>query len=72
METPRVSVLMPVYNAAEMLEETLESIAAQSFADFEVVAVDDGSEDGSGDILREWGEKERRFKVLLEEHRGIV
>lgn len=72
METPRVSVLMPVYNAAEMLEETLESIAAQSFADFEVVAVDDGSEDGSGDILREWGEKDRRFKVLLEEHRGIV
>ena len=72
METPRVSVLMPVYNAAEMLEETLESIAAQSFADFEVVAVDDGSEDGRGDILREWGEKDRRFKVLLEEHRGIV
>ena len=72
MAAPRVSVLMPVYNAAETLIETLESIAAQTFADFEVVAVDDESEDGSGEILKEWGEKDRRFKVLLEEHRGIV
>ncbi|HIG56662.1 MAG TPA: glycosyltransferase [Candidatus Latescibacteria bacterium] len=72
MTTPRVSVLMPVYNAAETLVQTLESIAGQSFEDFEVVAVDDGSEDGSGKILRGWAEKDSRFRVLLEEHRGIV
>ena len=72
MAAPRVSVLMPVYNAAETLEETLQSIAAQSLEDFTVVAVDDGSQDGSGDILREWSRKDRRFKILLEQHRGIV
>ena len=63
---------MPVYNAAETLLQTLESIAGQSFEDFEVVAVDDGSEDGSGEILKGWVEKDCRFRVLLEEHRGIV
>ena len=63
---------MPVYNAAETLVQTLESIAGQSFEDFEVVAVDDGSEDGSGEILQGWVEKDCRFRVLLEEHRGIV
>ena len=72
MSVPRVSVLIPVYNAAKTLEETLESIAAQSFADFEVVVVDDGSEDGSGEVLRAWEKQDRRFKVLMEEHRGIV
>ncbi|MBT5800297.1 MAG: glycosyltransferase family 2 protein [Gemmatimonadetes bacterium] len=72
MTAPRVSVLMPVYNAAETLVQTLESIAGQSFEDFEVVAVDDGSEDGSGEILQGWVEKDCRFRVLLEEHRGIV
>lgn len=72
MASPRVSVLIPVYNAVETLQETLESIAAQTFEDFEVVAVDDGSEDGSGEILRAWTKRDRRWRVLLEEHRGIV
>ena len=72
MGTARVSVLMPVYNATETLVETLESIAGQSFGDFEVVVVDDGSEDGSGDILREWQERDGRFRVIGEAHRGIV
>ena len=54
MKTPRVSVLLPVFNAAATLAETLESIQAQSCEDFEVVAIDDGSEDESGDILLEW------------------
>jgi len=72
MTAPRVSVLIPVYKSAETLVQTLESSAGQSFEDFEVVAVDDGSEDGSGEILQGWVEKDCRFRVLLEEHRGIV
>ena len=51
---PRVSVLLPVYNAASYLDETLESIAVQSMDCFEVVAVDDGSTDGSPEILKAW------------------
>lgn len=72
MKTPRVSVLLPVFNAAAMLAETLESIQAQSCEDFEVVAIDDGSEDGSGDLLLEWSRRDCRFRALLTDHRGIV
>ena len=72
MKTPRVSVLLPVFNAATTLAETLRSIQAQSCEDFEVVAIDDGSEDGSGDILLEWSRRDPRFRVLLADHQGIV
>ena len=72
MKTPRVSILLPVFNATATLEETLQSIQAQSCEDFEVVAVDDGSEDESGDMLLEWSRHDRRFRVLLSDHRGIV
>lgn len=72
MKTPRVSILLPVFNAAATLAETLQSIQAQSCEDFEVVAIDDGSEDGSGDLLLEWSRRDRRFRALLSDHRGIV
>ncbi len=72
MKTPRVSVLLPVFNASTTLAETLQSIQAQSCEDFEVVAIDDGSEDGSGDILLEWSRRDPRFRVLLTDHQGIV
>ncbi len=42
MKTPEISVILPCYNAAETLKETLESLAEQSFTNFEVLAVDDG------------------------------
>lgn len=47
----KVSVVIPVYNASESLTRCLGSLAAQTFRDFEVIAVDDGSTDGSGDVL---------------------
>ena len=72
MKTPRVSILLPVFNAAATLAETLQSIQAQSCEDFEVVAIDDGSEDESGDILLEWSRCDPRFRVLLADHQGIV
>ena len=72
MKTPRISVLLPVFNAAATLAETLQSIQAQSCEDFEVVAIDDGSGDGSGDVLLEWSRRDRRFRALLSDHRGIV
>lgn len=48
---PLVTVLLPVHNAAAHLKETLASISAQSFTDFEIIAIDDGSSDGSSAIL---------------------
>lgn len=63
---------MPCYNAASTLDEALESLARQTFAGFEVVSVDDGSTDGTGEILRAWAGRERRFYVIGLEHRGII
>lgn len=65
---PAVSVIMPVYNAAEFLNESLGSLFAQTFEDFEIICVDDGSSDASLSILREYAEKRDRFTVLQQDH----
>lgn len=72
MSDPIVSVLMPVYNAASTLEEALESLRQQTFGDFEIVAVDDGSVDGSGDLLEEWRKKDPRLRPILAGHAGLI
>ncbi len=69
---PKVSVFMPCYNAAANLDETLESITLQTLPDFEVVAVDDGSSDGTLDLLRAWAARDSRFKVLAQPHCGVI
>jgi len=69
---PKISVLMPCYNREHTLEETLESIAAQSLEDFEVVAVDDGSTDQTAAILTRWQAKDARFRLIRLPHAGII
>ncbi len=69
---PDISVLLPCYNAAATLEETLTSLRAQSFSDFQVLCVDDGSTDETPAILKRWGKKDSRFIVVKKEHCGVV
>ena len=69
---PKISVLLPCYNAAATLEPTLESIAAQTLTDFEVIAVDDGSTDETAAILAGWAEGDPRFYCLSLAHAGII
>ena len=69
---PRVSVLLPVRDAAPTLEDCLGSLAAQTLRDHEVVAVDDGSTDGSGALLARAAERDARVRLLPTEPRGIV
>ena len=57
--TPRVSVVIPVYNGAATIERALKSVFAQSFTDFEVVVVDDGSTDHSRAIVKQYGNRVR-------------
>lgn len=65
------SVIIPVYNVAPYLRECLDSIAAQTFANWECICVDDGSTDGSGTILDEYAEKDGRFKIVHQKNAGV-
>ena len=69
---PDVSILLPCYNASSTLEETLTSLAAQSYSNFEVICVDDGSTDDTSAILDAWGGRDARFVVLKKGHGGVV
>ncbi len=70
--SPRASVLMPVYNARPFLDECLRSLVKQSMQDFEVLAVDDGSNDGSLEILESWAQVDSRIRVLRRPHLGVI
>src|SRR5258708_21755590 len=61
---PRVSVLMPVFNREELVGEAIESILGQDFGDFELVIVDDGSTDGTPEVLRTWAARDARIVVV--------
>jgi glycosyltransferase involved in cell wall biosynthesis len=69
---PLISVLLPCYNAAATLGEALESLSRQTLTEFEVIAVDDGSNDATLDILDSWADQDRRIRILSQPHQGIV
>ncbi len=69
---PTVSVLLPVYQAERTIEEAVESILAQSFDDFELLALDDGSTDSSVRILESLAARDDRISVLPHSHVGLV
>jgi len=63
---------MPVHNAQRYLDEAVQSILTQSFAEFEFVIIDDGSSDGGPSQLDSWAAKDKRVRVFTRPHRGIV
>lgn len=69
---PAISVLLPVFNGERFLADAVESILAQSFVDFELLALNDGSTDGSEQILRKFAERDTRVRVFSRENRGLV
>jgi len=69
---PLISVLLPVRDGAEHLPDAIESIEAQTLEDFEVLAVDDGSEDATGALLAGWVARDPRVTVVRQEAGGIV
>jgi len=66
----KVSVIVPVYNCENYLSEMLDSILNQSMKEIEVICVDDGSTDGSAQILKEYADKDARVTVLTQENAG--
>jgi glycosyltransferase involved in cell wall biosynthesis len=69
---PTISVLLPFWNAEAHLAECLASLRAQTCADFEIVAVDDGSTDGSAAIAAARAVEEPRLRIVTRPHRGLV
>ena len=69
---PKLSVIVPVYNTEKYLRECIDSILAQTFTDFELILVNDGSTDGSGAICDEYAAKDPRIQVIHQENGGIT
>lgn len=71
-ETPTVSVLMPVYNAQQYVAESVESILAQTFRDFEFIIIDDGSTDASLKMLEAYAAKDKRIRLTSRPNKGLT
>lgn len=71
MKIPKISVIVPVYKGEEYLGACLDSILAQTFRDFELIVLDDGSPDHSGDICDEYARRDDRIRVIHKRNEGI-
>lgn len=69
--TPKVSVIIPVYNTEEYLRECLDSVINQTLKEIEIICVDDGSSDSSLEILKEYAKKDNRIVVISRENKGV-
>jgi teichuronic acid biosynthesis glycosyltransferase TuaG len=67
---PAVSVITPAFNAVDFIAQTIDSVRAQTFEDWELVIVDDGSTDGTADLLAEHRNRDGRIRVLHQANRG--
>ena len=71
MSNPKVSVVVPVYNVERFLAQCLDSVLAQTFEDFELICVNDGSTDSSPEILDGYASKDCRIRVINQENGGL-
>ena len=71
INTPLVSVIVPVYNVEQYLERCLQSIVSQTYANLEIIVVDDGSTDGCPALCDQWAKKDNRIKVIHKPNGGL-
>lgn len=71
MSNPKISVIIPVYNAAQFLDKCLDSILSQTFTDFELLLIDDGSKDSSGEICDRYAARDSRVRVFHKPNGGV-
>lgn len=67
----KVSIIVPVYNVVNFLPQCIESLMAQSYGNIELIFIDDGSTDGSSNVLDEYGTKDLRIHVLHQPNSGV-
>lgn len=68
---PMISVIIPVYNNESYLSDTLDSLLAQTFRDYEAIIVNDGSDDGTDKIIKRYAAKDDRIISIEQEHQGV-
>jgi CDP-glycerol glycerophosphotransferase len=68
---PRLSIVVPFYNVEPYIAACLDSLARQTYRDFEVVLVDDGSRDGSAEVARQFCAQDRRFRIVTQQNQGL-
>jgi glycosyltransferase involved in cell wall biosynthesis len=71
MMNPKISIIVPIYNVEKYLNKCIDSILAQTFIDFELILVNDGSPDNCGEICNEYAKKDSRIKVIHKENGGV-
>ncbi|MGI5987155.1 MAG: glycosyltransferase [Dysosmobacter sp.] len=72
MQEKMISVIVPVYNLEKELPRCLDSILAQSYSSLEVIVIDDGSQDGSNEIICQYARADRRVKLISQENGGVT
>ena len=71
MSSPMISIIVPVYNVEKYLSTCIESILKQTFADFELILVNDGSHDKSGILCDELAKRDNRIRVFHKSNGGV-
>lgn len=72
MDAPKVSVIVPVYNCENYIARCIQSLLAQTLREIEIIAIDDGSTDQSGEILDRYAEKDQRLRVFHQNNSGVA
>mgnify|MGYP002423866479 CR=1 FL=1 len=70
-DIPRISMIIPVYNVRECLDECMTSVVDQTFQDFEIILIDDGSTDGSAEKCDEWAKRDGRVVCVHKRNEGL-
>ena len=68
---PEISIIVPIYNVEKYLPRCIESILAQTFTNFELILVNDGSEDDSGEVCDRYAKEDKRIKVIHKKNGGV-
>lgn len=71
MSVPLVSIIVPCYNKGKFLEECLQTILEQSYENWECIILNDGSIDNTEEIAIEWTKRDKRFKYVYQQNKGV-